>query len=251
MWEAELKIAKRAAICAGEYLKKEQNVRVDSDEGKDIKVSSDKKSEEIIMDILSESGISIFSEESGFIGRDSDCFWVVDPLDGTMNYLRGIKDLAAVSIALWNDGEPILGVINRFNCGELFYGDDELGAYLNDYKIETSQTKTIKQAILATGFPVNYSYATDNLTQFIKRSQQFKKVRMFGAASIMGAFVSCGRLDVYTEEGIMLWDIAASTAIVRAAGGYTQIKMLNSEQCVCNLFANECLYEAYSNMEGE
>ncbi len=114
MWTEELELAIKAAEKAGEFLRKRENIHVDALEGKDIKLSSDKISERIIMDILEKSSIPVLSEEYGFKGQEGDRCWIVDPLDGTINYFKGLDDLACVSIALWKKGKPVLGVVYRF-----------------------------------------------------------------------------------------------------------------------------------------
>ena len=241
----ELKLAIRAAIEAGDYLKKRENIHADSIDGKDIKLSSDKNSEKIIMEILDESGIAILSEEYGLKGQKGDTFWVIDPLDGTMNYYRGLDDIACVSISLWKKGKPVLGVVNRFMSDELFFGEEGFGAYMNDTPICTSEIKVTEQAVMATGFPVKRSYDTDNLTQFVQQVQSFKKVRMLGAAALMSTFVACGRVDAYFEDEIMVWDVSAGVAIVNAAGGTAVLEPLDDNKCICKCFANQDLKENY------
>lgn len=242
---AELQLAIRAAQTAGDFLKKKENIRVDLCEGKDIKLSSDKMSERIIMDILQESNLPILSEEYGWSAAAGDTYWIIDPLDGTLNYYRGFDDMACVSIALWRDNYPCLGVIYRFMKGELFYGEKGTGAFVNGQAISPSDIREISQAVLATGFPVKRSYDTDSLALFVSQIQNFKKVRMLGSAAIMGAFVACGRFDVYCEHEIMLWDVAAAVAINEAAGGCTVLKPLDENKCICQCFANMGLQEAY------
>ena len=116
-----LSLAIRAATEAGNFLKKREGIHVDALEGKDIKLSSDKMSEKILMDILEESGLPILSEEYGFKGEEGSQCWIIDPLDGTINYFKGMDEMACVSVALWRDGRPVLGAVNRFMKGELFY----------------------------------------------------------------------------------------------------------------------------------
>lgn len=246
MWNKELEIAKRAAKEAGLFLSKREDIYVDMLEGKDIKLSSDRISEKIIMDILEETNIPILSEEYGFKGEKSELYWIVDPLDGTINYFKGLDDFACVSIALWNKKRPVLGVVYRFMKEELFWGAEGNGAYLNGTAIYPCSVEDTSQAVIAAGFPVKRSYDTEALLKLIKQIQCFKKVRMLGAAAIMSTFVSCGRLDAYIEEDIMLWDIAAGVAIVNAAGGKTALKLKKNNKCLCMCFANSKLMEDYN-----
>lgn len=251
MYKAEYELAMKAALKAGEFLENNYDLQVDSHAGKDIKLSSDRKSEAIIIEILNETDIPILSEECGVIGDDtSSKMWIVDPLDGTANYWKGMKDLTCVSIALWENGQPVLGVINRFHQKEVFSGIVGEGAWLNENAIRTSSVTELKDAVFATGFPVKRDYTNESLNAFMKQVQSFKKIRMLGAAAIMGAMVAAGRIDAYREEQIMWWDIAASAAIVKAAGGSVDITMLKDNQCICNLFANNVLYDNFKKLEG-
>ena len=250
MYEQELVYAQKAATQAVEKLKKQTKVNVDSAEGKDIKLAMDKESEAVIMKCLGPSNIPILSEEHGLwngtgVSLKKGKLWIIDPLDGSANYWKGMRELTCVSIALWEDGKPVLGVINRFFCDELFVGIVGVGAWLNDKPITTSVTGQISQAVLATGFPLKRSYESSNLERSIKQIQNFKKIRMLGTAAVMGAFVACGRVDAYVEEEIMLWDIAASGALVLAAGGKVEIKELEDYKCICRMFANEELKGSY------
>lgn len=247
MYEKEFEYAKMAVLEAGESLKKKIDIHIDSMDGRDIKLSSDKNSEKILIDELSQFGYSILSEEQGFQNKDTRLKWVIDPLDGTMNFLRGMDELACISVALFDGNKPILGVVNRFMMGELFTGLIDRGAFLNNDRIKPSETKDLNQAVLATGFPVKRSYETASLTTFISDVQKFKKIRMFGTAAIMGTFVACGRIDAYMEEDIMIWDIAGAAAIVDAAGGCLEIKKSKDNKCLCRLFANEQLFMGYKN----
>lgn len=245
MWTKELELAKKAAKAAGTYLKRREDIRIDDQEGKDLKLSSDKRSESIIFSFLEESGIPILSEEYGLKGTKGERYWIVDPLDGTVNYFKGMDDFSCVSIALWEDKQPVMGVVYRFQAEEFFYGMQGDGAYLNGERITPSEIRTTSQAVMAGGFPVKRAYDSVSLERFVQKVQKFKKVRMLGAAALMGTFVACGRLDAYFEEGIMLWDIAAAAAIVRAAGGTVYLKMLGGNKCSCQCFATQELMEDY------
>ena len=233
-------VAVNAAKAAGDFLKKKEGIHVDAMEGKDIKLA-------IIFEELRKTELPILSEEAGcdFDIKKCDCFWIVDPLDGTMNYYRGMDDYACVSIALWENGSPVLGVIYRFKANELYYGKTGEGAFCNDQMIQPSAEEGVGQAIIASGFPVRRSYDDNSLLQFVKGVQAFKKVRLLGAAAIMGVFVACGKVDVYMEEGIMLWDIAAAWAIVVSAGGVAEVQLLKENRCICKLFANNMLKEDF------
>lgn len=249
-YKDEMALAIDAAKVAGEYLESVKTVYVDSSICKDIKLESDKKSESLILDVLHPSGIPILTEETGLhIGTLGECElrWIVDPLDGSANLWKGVKEMTAVSIALWRGNEPLLGVVNRYHMNELFFGVVGEGAWMNGDSISTSNISTMREAVFATGFPVKRDYDKDSLERFIRQIQHFKKIRMLGTATLMGTFVSCGRFDAYCEEDIMLWDIAAATALVLSAGGFADLKMRENNKCVCSLFATEELYEEFMN----
>lgn len=249
IWEKEYHLAMQAAVYAGKYLAGLGDAVVDSQLGKDIKLQADRQSEKIIIDILQETGIPILSEECGLIGTHKNGKeWIIDPLDGTANFWKGMRDLSCVSIALWEDGRPVLGVVNRFCQNEMYSGIVGEGAWLNGNRIHPSSVEYTGNAVLATGFPVKRDYGADSLSGFITKVQNFKKIRMLGTAAIMGVFVAAGKIDAYTEEQIMLWDIAASSAIVKAAGGVVEIQVLKEDQCICRLFANQVLYSAYFDL---
>lgn len=248
MYKEELDLAIRAAKVAGRILNAGGAVTVDSAEGKDIKLSSDKESERTIIGILrSESQYAILSEECGEIaGTDhSGLRWIIDPLDGTANYFKGLKELTCVSIALWKNDEPVLGVVYRYALDELYCGVVGSGAYCSGTLLAPSGVDCVRKAVIATGFPVHRDYGTESLMSFVQTVQRFKKVRMLGAAAIMGTLVAAGKVDVYYEDHIMLWDVAAAAAITAAAGGEVQIERLEDHMCVCKLFANRALMEDF------
>lgn len=246
MYENELSLAKMAAIEAGESLKKKKCMTINSKEKKDLKTEADKISERIILEKLSRTGYPVLSEEIGVIEGNGDYCWIIDPLDGTVNYIKGINEFACVSIALYKHTQPVLGVVYRFMADELIYGVVGKGAFKNDRPIFPSSERKVEQAVMATGFPVKRDYSTESLTSFIRKVQYFKKVRMLGTAAIMCCFVADGRVDAYFEDEIMLWDIAAAKAIVDAAGGVTQLVLLEDNKCNYKAFANEMLWKDFN-----
>lgn len=245
MYKNLLELAVNTAKMAGEALKNKDDIHIDAENGKDIKLSSDKKSEEIIINNLKQTGYSILSEEKGLIENNSEYMWIIDPLDGTANYLKGLNALTCVSIALWKDNTPILGVVYRPFTNELYYGCQDIGSFYNNKPIKTSNVSNISKAFLATGFPVHFDYSNENLMEYIRNIKKFKKVRMLGAAAIMGTLVATGQIDCYMENNIMLWDIAAAAAIVKYANGVLDIKENNDYKVNCKFFANKKIMEEY------
>jgi myo-inositol-1(or 4)-monophosphatase len=186
---------------------------------KDIKTIADLELNRVIVGILSYSNIEILSEELPENNLNhKQLFWVIDPLDGTLNFTRKFN-IYGISVALWNENYPILGVIYNYHEKHLFYSYFNKGAFLNDTRIHVSNTNIISNSILATGFPSGGDYSSDSINIFLKQVQNFKKIRALGSASIMLTYVAQGIFDVYFEKNIYLWDVAAGLSLVKEAGG--------------------------------
>ncbi|MBR4188424.1 MAG: inositol monophosphatase [Kiritimatiellae bacterium] len=186
----------------------------------DIKLRADQLAEAKILEVLAaEFPLPVLTEESGEHGDLSETsrMWVVDPLDGTFNYSRGMP-MCCTSVGLWDKGEPVLGAVYDFFGGHLFLGAVGRGATLNGIPVKPSGVTNPEKAALATGFPHHMDLGDAAMRQFVAQVRQYKKIRMLGTAALMGAFVSNGWLDAYTEDDIWLWDIAAAAAIAKAAG---------------------------------
>lgn len=195
------------------------------------------------VDILSEKMIiekirthypdhSILSEEAGLTGESDEYVWIIDPIDGTTNYLHGFP-IFCISIALKHRGETVLGVIYVPKLDEMFYAIKGQGAFLNDSKIYVSEMKSPNGAFLTTGFPYDRAASEDNnLNLFNRIVKEVQAVRGSGSAAFDCCSVSCGRSDGYWEIKLSIWDIAAGELIVREAGGtviLTEIPKLNGE----------------------
>jgi len=192
--------------------------------GKDLKTAADVAAQTRILEILQATGIPVLAEEGP--QRDADLnspLWVVDPLDGTLNFSRGFR-MAAVSIAYWDLGQPLLGVVHEISGNRIYCGQVGKGAWMNGQQLCVSKVVDVAQAILATGFPSARSYDTADLLRFVCSVQRYKKIRMLGSAAIMLAEVASGHFDVYEEEDIYLWDVAAGLALVVAAGGRYELR---------------------------
>lgn len=254
--EELLELAKSAAFESGRMLAGLDDRSVASSEGKDIKLDADRRSEELIIDrfLARSTEYGILSEERGLTqGQDGSRTWIVDPLDGSANFSRGMDGLCCVSIALWEGDTPLLGAVYRFGCGQMYSGIAGIGAWKNGQCISTSGTASVCQAVLATGFPVFRDYSDDALTAFVRDVQRFKKVRMLGAAALMGALVAEGKIDAFMEDGIMLWDVAASVAIAKAAGATIDCKAFAKEgdyRRHCRIYANRTLEADYTGCGG-
>lgn len=161
---------------------------------------------------------AILGEESGAMGKGRSTF-VIDPLDGTSNYLRGWPHFC-VSIAQVENGEPVHGVIFDPMRNELFTASKGAGALLNDKKIRVSERKDLKGAMLVTGFPprerARLAPQLDSIRTMLSEAED---IRRTGSAALDLAYVACGRADAYFEAGVKPWDIAAGILLVREAGG--------------------------------
>ena len=173
-------------------------------------------------------GYGMLMEESGVSGSEKWAWrWVVDPLDGTTNFLHGIPHWA-ISIALEKrlpdgGGEIVAGVVYSPVNNEMFWAEKGVGAYLNDKRLRVSARRELKDAVFATGVPFAITSAPDRLAFARTLSvlmPQVAGIRRFGSAALDLAWVAAGRYDGYWEMGIKPWDIAAGMVIVREAGGY-------------------------------
>jgi myo-inositol-1(or 4)-monophosphatase len=193
---------------------------IEAEEGREVKIDADKQAEALILETLKRaSSFPIISEEAGWArARESgDRFvWTVDPLDGSVNYLRHYPH-CAVSIALLDNGAPVLGVVDCFVLRERFTGIVGEGAWLNGAPMRVSDIADPGRGILQTGVPARAS--DDSMGLFEARLRTWRKVRMIGSAASALAYVAAGRAEAYRESGSMIWDIAGGCALVKAAGG--------------------------------
>ena len=155
--------------------------------------------------------------------------WIIDPLDGTTNFVHGLP-MFCTSIACEYKGEIIIGAVYNPAINELFFAEQNKGAYLNETKISVSATAILQDSLLATGF---YYYKGERLdsaiSKFSKLKQNCTGVRRFGSAAIDLSYTACGRFDGYWEKDLSPWDVAAGLLIVKEAGG--RISNYNGEEC--------------------
>lgn len=162
-------------------------------------------------DITAEEGSD---RDTGAVRR-----WIVDPLDGTVNYLHGLP-FWAVSIGVVDDGELVAAVVHAPALGETFLAAPEIGCRRNGAAVGVSPTTDLGDAVLATGFAYNRDeVADDNLDNWAAMAHASAGLRRFGAASLDLAYTACGRLDGFWELHLAPWDVAAGTLLVRTAGG--------------------------------
>ena len=206
--------------------------RLEENLGKEVKLIADRELNSVMLQKLKKlSSFNILSEENDEkVLNQNDYNWILDPLDGSFNYLRDIP-IYCISLGLWKGLEPVLGVIYDLTQNDIYYGIIGENAYKNKKIISVSRVNLSSDAVLCTGFPVNFSYSKDNVINFVNNVRNYKKIRLFGSAAMSLSFVACGRVDAYIEENIMIWDVAAGIAIVKAAGGqvnFTNGRLNNS-----------------------
>lgn len=220
--DAALATASRAAESAAAALSANRATwgRVEAEIGREVKIDADKRAEALIVAALRRDWpFPILSEEAGWVdGAESETFWAVDPLDGSVNYAMGYPH-CAVSVALIHQRRPVLGVVDCFALGERFVGAVGKGATLNGAAIRVSSVDTPDRGVLQTGIPARMRSDPAAQAQMMDRLMRWRKVRMLGSAASALACVACGRADAYAESGSMLWDVAGGLALVAAAGG--------------------------------
>ncbi|CAM5179757.1 Inositol-1-monophosphatase OS=Castellaniella defragrans OX=75697 GN=HNR28_001764 PE=3 SV=1 [Castellaniella defragrans] len=231
--DAAVSAAHTAAAILQTHALHRADLDVDFKMRNDLVSQADRDAEQAIIDILKTRTpeIGIIAEESGG-ARGTQATWCIDPLDGTTNFLSGIPHYA-VSIALIGhtgcrpDGRnplpqdtPLIGVIYDPNREELFSSLYGLGAWLNGRRIYCSGTASLDQSVIATGFPFrDFSFEAQYMPGLQDAIHHTRGIRRLGSAALDLAWTACGRYDGYWEMGLAAWDVAAGTALVRAAGG--------------------------------
>lgn len=209
---------------AGSFIRHERESFRDSDvevKGLNDLVSYvDKTAEKIIVDAL-----GLLLPEAGFIAEENTrseraaCNWIIDPLDGTTNFVHGLP-CYAVSIALEREGEILAGVVYEVSRDECFSAEKGKGAFLNGQAIRVSTRQSLSESLIATGFPI---YNFQRLDHYLSALRYFMQhthgVRRIGAAAADLCYLACGRVDAFFEYNLSPWDVAAGALIVREAGG--------------------------------
>lgn len=192
---------------------------------RDVVTAADRAAEDLIVRELGKAtpGVPVLGEEGARGGASAAAArgaqWIVDPLDGTVNFVQGIP-LFAVSLGLVEDGQPVLGVVHAPALGMTWYGAPGTGTFENGRPVSVSACPMLEDAILATGFAYQRNeLADDNLANFIEIGRAVRGVRRLGAAALDLAYVASGRLDGFWELHLKPWDVAGGAALIRAAGG--------------------------------
>ncbi|MGA2028618.1 MAG: inositol monophosphatase family protein [Verrucomicrobiota bacterium] len=228
-----LAAAVKAARAAGKIMRDNWHrpKRVNSAEAHDIKLELDVRCQKLITKILLAAfpEISLLGEEGDSGDAKSEFRWVVDPIDGTVNYFYGMPH-AAVSIALQHRAgknyKTIMGVIYDPFTDELWTATLGGKTKLNGRVVHCSNRARVGDSLVAMGFSKNKENLEKSLPHLVRLSRRAKKIRIMGSAALELAYVACGRLDVYVERTINLWDIAAGALMVECSGGEMFLKKM-------------------------
>ena len=224
---ALMNVMTQAAMKAGRSLTRDfgevQNLQVSMKGPADFVSNADRKAEEIVYQELSRARPEwgFLMEERGTVeGRDPQHRWIVDPLDGTTNFLHGIP-MFAISIALERDGQIVAAIVFNPALDELYSAEKGGGAFLNDRRIRVAARSKLHETVIATGMPfLGHGDHARFLFEARKLMSETAGIRRMGAASLDLAYVAAGRFDGFWEHGLKPWDIAAGSLLVREAGGF-------------------------------
>ena len=200
-----------------------ENLQVSSKGPGDFVTSADKRTEKILIEELQKTHpeYGIITEETGIINKSNiKNRWIIDPIDGTFNFMNGIPQFA-ISVGYEEENEIKCGVIFNPIMNEMFCAEKGNGAYLNNSRIRVSKKKKIEDSLIVTGGPKGSSKIKEKIfSEYINVSNNVANVRKFGSAALDIAYVACGRFDGYWQRELNYWDIAAGIIILKEAGGY-------------------------------
>ena len=208
-----------------------EKLQVSSKGPSDFVTNSDKKVEKILIEELTKSRnkFSIISEEIGEVkNSDKDNYWIIDPIDGTSNFLHGIPHFS-ISIALKSNKEIVSGLVFDPIKNEMFYGEKNNGAYFNNQRIRVSKKKNLDECLFATG-------GKNEILNSLN-------VRKTGSAALDMAYVGAGRYDGYFQKNLNIWDIAAGIIIVNEAGGKINDIDYSSNEVIKILVGSNSVYD--------
>ena len=216
-----VKAARRAATVINRASTQLDLLTVQSKSPNDFVTEVDRAAEQAIIEVLRDAfpGHGILAEESGESGPESEFTWIIDPLDGTTNFIHGMPQYA-VSIAQTKNGVLEHAVVYDPNTNEMFTASRGAGAFLNDRRIRVSRRTRLNEALIGTGFPFRrFDHVDAYLAMFKELTQKTAGIRRPGAASLDLAYVAAGRFDGFWEMGLSPWDMAAGVLLIQEAGG--------------------------------
>ena len=216
-----VKAARRAATVINRASTQLDLLTVQSKSPNDFVTEVDRAAEQAIIEVLRDAfpGHGILAEESGESGPESEFTWIIDPLDGTTNFIHGMPQYA-VSIAQTKNGVLEHAVVYDPNTNEMFTASRGAGAFLNDRRIRVSRRTRLSESLIGTGFPFRqFDHVDAYLAMFKELTQKTAGIRRPGAASLDLAYVAAGRFDGFWEMGLSPWDMAAGVLLIQEAGG--------------------------------
>ena len=248
MYKACMKAAKVLIRDFGEL----EKLQVSEKSPGDFVTASDKRVEKIIIGELQKSEYSILSEEAGLIkGKDNDKKWIIDPIDGTFNFLNGLPHFA-ISIGYEDNGEIICGIIFDPIKNEMFTAHKGSGASLNNSRIRVSNKSDFKVSCLVTGGPKAASKTKESILDEYKRISMKTNahIRKSGSSALDLAYVAAGRYDGYWQREINYWDIAAGIIILKESGGFIENMKAKGfgEEKVDIIASNSKIHEELRNL---
>jgi len=254
---ANLNIMIKAARAAGRSLVKDfrevENLQVSSKGPGDFVSKADIAAEEILKEELmtARPNYGWLGEEGGEIeGSDPTRRWIVDPLDGTTNFLHGMPHWA-VSIALEHKGQIVSAVIFDAAKDEMFFAEKGLGAFVNESRLRVSGRRSLIDCVFATGLPfAGRRELPETLQDLARLLPATAGVRRWGAASLDLAYVAAGRYDGFWERGLNIWDIAAGVLIVKEAGGFVEGMVADTDPLETGdvICSNDPIFPAFSKI---
>ncbi len=257
MQSANMNVMIKAARAAGRSLTKDfrevENLQVSSKGAGDFVSRADVAAEEIVREMLMDArpNYGWLGEESDPVeGTDPTRRWIVDPLDGTTNFLHGLPHWA-VSIALEHKGEIVAAVVYDPSKDEMFMAERGQGAFLNAQRLRVSDRSKLIESIFATGLPFGgRPELPESLKQIAKLLPMTAGVRRFGAAALDLAYVAAGRYEGYWEKRLNAWDIAAGVLLVREAGGFVEAydPRANPVEAGDMIAANGSIFETFAKI---
>lgn len=224
-----LTTAIEAAQAAGQLIKSNfgSELTVNEMQRHDIKLELDVRSQKLITEMILERfpDHAILGEEGGDVGGNGDIEWIVDPIDGTVNYFFGIPHFCVSIAARRRESQELLvGVIFDPMQSETWSVSTDTPPSLNGKPISVSNRGTMAEAVVTVGFSKSKEALDLGFDRYKRISYEVRKTRMLGSAALAMAYIACGRLDAYVEEQISLWDIAAGLMLVEKAGGKSLLK---------------------------
>lgn len=217
-------VLKEATLAAGSVIQErfQGSFVIENKEGiNNLVTEVDKQAEEVVINIIRSRypDHTIISEEIGTLSEGSDYQWIIDPIDGTVNFAHGIP-LCCVSIGLRHNDAMLMGAVYNPMMNEFFFAEKGKGAFLNDRPIQVSKKTEFEKACLVTGFPYKWPKTSEHPIKVFERFiLQGLPVRRLGSAAIDLCWVACGRFDGFWEYNLNAWDVAAGYLLVEEAGG--------------------------------